>query len=148
MRWVLRRGVILIKDSGSVCYPGELTARAAVIAAVTGEAEPENLEAALCSEEWTDRITLKRWTEHCLSYNCCPSNKQILPGYPLLEMNLSCSSHQYSFLLYLKHRISLHVHNLTDNSSTCVQKIYLKIETTNNQALFPASVKLNNALQC
>jgi len=59
VRWGLRRGVILVKDSGSVCYPGELTARAAVIAAVPGEAVPENLEAALCSEEGTDRIALR-----------------------------------------------------------------------------------------
>lgn len=48
--------VILVKDSGSVCYPGVLTAQVVMVAAVTREAKLENVDAALCSEKGTDRI--------------------------------------------------------------------------------------------
>lgn len=147
VRWVLRRSVILIKNSGSACYPGVLTARVVVIAAVTREAELENPEAALCSEEGTDRIASRclNWS----SYFCCLNNKQTLPVYPLLEMNLACSSLQHS--LFCWHLTSSNnnnrAHNLTDKSSTCVQKKKKKdTKNRNHKPIKFCSVKLNNAL--
>lgn len=64
---------------------------------------------------WQNYLKMLNWTLSVLQL--LSQEKTILPGYPLLEMNLSCSSHQYSFLLYLNHRISL----LLNKNKKCTQ---------------------------
>lgn len=51
-----KKKFILIEYSRSVCYPGVLIARVVMIATVMRKAKLENLDAALCYEEGTDRI--------------------------------------------------------------------------------------------
>lgn len=147
VRWVLRRSVILIKNSGSACYPGVLTAWVVVISAVTREAELENLEAALCSEEGTDRIASRclNWS----SYFCCLNNKQTLPVYPLLEMNLACSSLQHSIFCW---HLTSSINNKKSSQFNwqiqhlCAKKKKRHLKNRNHKPIKFCSVKLNNAL--